>query len=77
MWRNIAHERVFSDMDDTDLAAAVSTISSYPLTLVYTRLHQLALPVGLVNLGNTCYMNATLQAMRAIPELQTALERSV
>jgi ubiquitin carboxyl-terminal hydrolase 14 len=34
-----------------------------------------AIPAGLQNTGNTCYANATLQTLRAIPELQQELQR--
>lgn len=67
------------DMTENELASAVGIITIYDLSASFTKYRcviclQLDLPAGLTNLGNTCYMNATVQCLRTVPELRESLK---
>mmetsp|Transcript_2080 Transcript_2080/g.4791 ORF Transcript_2080/g.4791 Transcript_2080/m.4791 type:complete len:467 (+) Transcript_2080:3878-5278(+) len=48
-------------------------ITNEEMAKIYREKEGLALPSGLQNLGNTCYLNSTVQCLRRVPELRTSL----
>lgn len=79
----IEQPRFVEDMNESELASAVCITTYLPLKLsqnkivfcpFFSNFFQLKLPSGLTNLGNTCYMNATIQCLKVVPELREALK---
>lgn len=83
----VERPKFIEDMNESELASAVciheliqfqrnSSIGFLCVLNDIFILHnfQLKLPAGLTNLGNTCYMNATVQCLKAVPELRNALK---
>lgn len=51
----------------------IDELSAEEKAKAYKDREGIPMPIGLVNLGNTCYMNSTIQCLKRIPELSQAL----
>jgi len=74
--------KFIEDMSDAELAKAVY-FNFFPFFYNFFKCvffffffpEKTNIPPGLENLGNTCYLNATLQCFRKVPELRDVLKR--